>query len=187
MWTLVVRWNLRSKICLWGSLWRGDVDVCGKEVGHAVSSLMLKDVRLSFRALSSSEMDMAIMEQLMAFSNSFTSSFHKTPHERSRLHTMYYHQRKSICNVMFCFLHGISKNKLYNITRSLMENGLTPTVHGNTKRLPVHTLTLKSVEYVVRFGSSYCHQALRREQSGRCTKRLEDSVTFRESSFHRFV
>ena len=40
------------------------MDVCGKEVGHAVSSLMLKDVRLSFRALSSSEM--AIMEQLIS-------------------------------------------------------------------------------------------------------------------------
>ena len=146
----------------------------------------MKDVRLSFRALSSSEMDMALMGQLMAYSNtnSFTSSFHKTPHERSRPHTVYYHQGKSICNVMFHFLHGISKNKLYNITRSLIENGLTPKVHGN----PVHTITLKSVEYVVHFllnfaeqhalllpghvlgmTSSYCHQAL---QSGRCTKRL---------------
>ena len=54
----------------------------------------VKDVGLSFRALSSSEMDMALMGQLMAFSNtnSFTSSFHKTPHERSRSHTVYYHQ-----------------------------------------------------------------------------------------------
>ena len=120
----------------------------------------VKDVRLSFRALSSSEMDMALMGQLMAFSNtnSFTSSFHKTPHERSRSHTVYYHQGKSICNVMFRFLHGISKNKLYNITRSLIENGLTPRVHGNTKRLPVHTITLKSVEYVVRFLLNFAEQ-----------------------------
>ena len=59
---------------------------------------------------------------------------------------------------MFRFLHGISKNKLYNITRSLIENGLTPRVHGNTKRLPVHTITLKSVEYVVRFLLNFAEQ-----------------------------
>ena len=131
------------------------------EIMHSTTAAKTIDVlRLSFRALSSSEMDMALMGQLMAFSNtnSFTSSFHKTPHERSRSHTVYYHQGKSICNVMFRFLHGISKNKLYNITRSLIENELTPRVHGNTKRLPVHTITLKSVEYVVRFLLNFAEQ-----------------------------
>ena len=82
----------------------------------------IKNVRLSFRALSNSEMDMAIMN---------------TSHERRRVYTTHYHQGKSVCSRMFQFLHGISKKKLYNITTSLSKNGLTPRVHGNTKRMPM--------------------------------------------------
>ena len=71
------------------------------------------------------------------------------------MYTSYYHQGKSVCSQMFRFLHGVSK-KLYNITMSLSKNGLTPRVHGNTKQLPMHTLTC--MEYVVRFLLNYTEQ-----------------------------
>ena len=117
---------------------------CVKREGRMCSGQFdvdyIKNVRLSFRALSNSEMDMAIMGQLMAFSptDKTTSSFNRnTSHERRRVYTTHYHQGKSVCSWMFQFLHGISKKKLYNITTSLSKNGLTPRVHGNTKRMPM--------------------------------------------------
>ena len=36
-----------------------------------------------------------------------------------------------------------------NLIRSLKVNGLTPRLHGNTKRLPKHTLTMEEVKAIV--------------------------------------
>ena len=40
--------------------------------------------------------------------------------------------------------------RLENISTSLGRNGITPQIHGNVKRLPANTLTLKN-EYVIYF------------------------------------
>ena len=40
----------------------------------------------------------------------------------------------------------------------LTDSGISPRVHGNTKRLPKHALKLRDVEYIVRFLLSYAEQ-----------------------------
>ena len=45
-----------------------------------------------------------------------------------------------------------------NIKHSLASDGVGFRVHGNAKRLPKHTLSLDSVEYVIRFLLNYTQQ-----------------------------
>ena len=56
---------------------------------------------------------------------------------------------------MFRFLHGIGTKRLKNLAKSVSEHGVVTRVHGNTNRLPRHTLSLKTVEHVVRFLISF--------------------------------
>ena len=58
----------------------------------------------------------------------------------------------------FLFLHFIGIKRLKNIRKAFHQDGVQPRVHGNTRRLPKHTLTLESVEYVVRFLLNYFEQ-----------------------------
>ena len=80
------------------------------------------------------------------------------PHMRRRTHTNYTHGGMPICQDVFLFIHGISIKRLKNIRKSFYRHGMQPRVHGNTKRLPKHTLTLESVEYVLRFLLNYFEQ-----------------------------
>ncbi len=49
------------------------------------------------------------------------------------------------------FLHGVGCKRLKNLAKSYKSNGLTPRIHGNTRRPPKWTLSLVSAEFVVRF------------------------------------
>ena len=59
---------------------------------------------------------------------------------------------------MFSFLHGISKNKVYNIRCSLENNGLMSRIHGNAHRNPHNALTLARTPSVVMFLHSFAEQ-----------------------------
>ena len=79
-------------------------------------------------------------------------------HARKLLHTNYTHGGVPICQATFLFLHSIGIKRLKNIRKAFHQDGVQPRVHGNTRRLPKHTLTLESVEYVVRFLLNYFEQ-----------------------------
>ena len=98
--------------------------------------------------LSHGELDMAIMGQLLAYTN--TSS------EVS--YTSFFHQGKPVCRRMFQFLHGIGIKRMKNLMRSMKENGLTLRVHGNTNRKPKHALSYTTTEYIVRFLFNFAEQ-----------------------------
>ena len=55
-------------------------------------------------------------------------------------------------------LHGIGTKRLKNIAHSLHQDGIQPRVYGNLRILPKHTLSLSSVEYVLRFLLNYYEQ-----------------------------
>ena len=55
-------------------------------------------------------------------------------------------------------MHTVGKRRLRNLALSLRENGLTPRVHGNSRRQPKHSLSYQSVEYVVGFLLNYSEQ-----------------------------
>ena len=94
------------------------------------------------------------MGQLIANSSTsdtvVTESRHKAT-ERRKAYTRHFHQGRPICPVMFRFLHRVGTKRLKNIAKSVADHGVVPRVHGNINRLPKHTLSLNSVEYVVRF------------------------------------
>lgn len=114
------------------------------------------EIRSHCFTLSRCELDMAVLGQLMATNCSETVVTESRHTQMARKkYTKYYHQGSSVCHAMFCFLHGIGETRMKNVTSSYKSNGLTPRTHGNTRRLPMSTLSLASVEYVVRFLLNY--------------------------------
>ena len=133
----------------------------GKACSEQFSIDYVKQLRVNIRELTTSELDLVIMGQLMANSNtSDTTSIdqrHKST-ERKKPYTCHLHQSKVICQVMFMFFHGIGTKRLKNIVHSVKVHGITPRTHGNKKRLPKNALSMKSMENVVRFLLNYVEQ-----------------------------
>ena len=143
-----------------------DIRPCDREEDMLVEDFMQRGcgcnkTRLGFRELSTKELDLIVMGQLIASTNTsaevVTTSRH-TPLERKKNYTSHFHQGKVICRKMFLFIHSISKKRMKNIKHSLASDGVGFRVHGNAKRLPKHTLSLDSVEYVIRFLLNYTQQ-----------------------------
>ena len=118
------------------------------------------DTRLAGKALTKPQLDMFVMGQLVAFSFSSeaTSTNKKMAHERKRCYTNYHHQGKPVCQDMFRVVNATGSKHLRNLSSWLTDSGISPRVHGNTKRLPKHALKLRDVEYIVRFLLSYAEQ-----------------------------
>ena len=133
----------------------------GKPCSGCFEVAHVKEMRLSCQTLEKCELDMFIMGQLSALCNTSntvsTLNRHKEE-ERKKSYTSFFHQHKPICRKMFLFFHSISKKRLENISTSLGRNGITPRIHGNAKRLPVNTLTLKNVKHVIHFLQNYAEQ-----------------------------
>ena len=134
---------------------------CNKKCNSQFTTEYVTSMRATCAELSHSELDMAILGQLSAFVNTSaevsTASRHKES-ERKKSYTSFLHQGKPVCSRMFQFLHGIGIKRLKNLTKAVKENGLTPRVHGNTKRKPKHALSYTTTEFVVRFLFNYAEQ-----------------------------
>ena len=130
----------------------------GKPCSGQFDPMYVRATRLNFRELTNEQLDMAIMGQIIANSDSSETVFTESRHQattRKKAYTRHSHQGRPICPVMFRFLHGIGTKRLKNLAKSVSEHGVVPRVHGNTNRLPRHTLSLKTVEHVVRFLISF--------------------------------
>ena len=132
----------------------------GKDCSLQFSPSEVEEVRLSCLALSKSELDMVVMGQIMANSNSsaITEASKHLPLARKKKYTKYFHQGKAVCPAMFRFLHSIGETRLKNLVRNFKDDGLSPRTHGNTNKLPHNTLSISSVEFVVRFLLNYADQ-----------------------------
>ena len=132
----------------------------GKGCSLQYSPSEVEEVRLICLALSKSELDMVVMGQIMANSNSsaITEASKHLPLARKKKYTKYFHQGKAVCPAMFHFLHSIGETKLKNLVGNFKDDGLSPRTHGNTKKLPHNTLSISSVEFVVRFLLNYADQ-----------------------------
>ena len=134
---------------------------CNKKCCSQFTQEYVTSVRACSAELSHGELDMAIMGQLLAFTNTSsevsTTARHKES-ERKKSYTSFFHQGKPVCSRMFQFLHGIGIKRMKNLMRSVKENGLTPRVHGNTNRKPKHALSYTTTEYIVRFLFNFAEQ-----------------------------
>ena len=134
---------------------------CNKKCNSQFTTEYVTSARATCPELSHSELDMAILGQLSAFVNTSaevsTASRHKES-EPKKSYTSFLHHGKPVCSRMFQFLHGIGIKRLKNLTKAVKENGLTPRMHGNTKRKPKHALSYTTTEFVVRFLFNYAEQ-----------------------------
>ena len=133
----------------------------GKSCTSQFSTEYIVSVRESCLELSHSELDMAIMGQLMAGMNTSstvsTASRHKEVN-RDKNYTTLFHLGKPVCLKTFQFLHAVGKKRLRNLMANVRSNGLTPRVHGNMRRRPRHALSFNSTEHVVRFLHIYAEE-----------------------------
>ena len=68
---------------------------------------------------------------------------------------MFWHRGLKVCRKTFLFLHTISEKRFKNLKTSLLQNGLSPRMHGNTKRLPANTTSFADIQQVVNFITTY--------------------------------
>ena len=135
----------------------------GKACSRQFTTEHVKATRLSMKELTTSQLDLVLMGQLMATTNTcdttITDKKHHQSHQRKRDYTTgHWHQGKQICVEVFKFLHGIGGKRLRNVSRAMKTGGIAPRVHGNTRRLPKNTLSVSSVQYVIRFLMNYSEQ-----------------------------
>ena len=110
--------------------------------------------------LSKEQKDCVLKGQIIAMTNTSQLTVHTTSHrhkseERNRERTSYSHRGLTVCRTTFLFLHDTSLKVFKALRRSCRDQGLLPRVHGNTKRLPKHTLTYEDVKHVVSFIVNY--------------------------------
>ena len=120
----------------------------------------IESYRCQCSELSRAELDMAILGQLAAFTNSSTQSVHSTryrhtPANRQRAYMIFWQSGRRVCKKTFLFLHTISEKRFRNLQQSFRENGLTPRCHGNTRRLPANTIAFTDTQRVVVFLHTY--------------------------------
>ena len=100
-----------------------------------------------------------ILGQLLAFTNNSPGVVTTSRHaggECQRSSTSFFHQGK-VCVKMFRMLHSIGEKRFKYLMKSL-KDGLTPRIHGNTKKKHHNALSFSSIEYVVRFFLNYTEQ-----------------------------
>ena len=79
-------------------------------------------------------------------------SSHPCP-KKSRL--TYAFDSREICEGAFCFIHGIGDFSLRALKKHLRNNGITPRVHRNKGKKPVHALTRVDILSVLTFIHHY--------------------------------
>ncbi len=124
----------------------------GKACSTQFSVSYVKEIRLSFKCMTKEQLDLILMGQLIAHTDTNKITTFKNgniSHERVKLYTSNFHCGQRICRKMFLFIHGVGKKHLYNLACSFHKNGITPRVHGNVKRLPLNTLSVQSIEHVM--------------------------------------
>ena len=140
-------------------------DGCGCDLADGPCSSIftvesVADYRGQCSELSRVELDMAILGQLSAFTNTSTLTVHSSRYRHSPANLqwtrmVFWHGGRRVCRKMFLFLHAISKKRLENLQESFKENGLAPRQHGNTHRLPANTISFPDKQRVVEFLLTY--------------------------------
>ena len=138
---------------------------CGCDLANgSCSSTFTTESIESYRSecseLSRAELDMVILGQISAFTNTSTLSVNSTKHRhpaasRQRPYMLFWHGGRRVCKKTFLFLHTISDKRLRNLQESWRENGLAPRRHGNARRLPAHTISFTDTQRVVEFLHTY--------------------------------
>ena len=122
------------------------ISCCGCQLssGKPCSQQFSVDHFLEFRGqckeLTRTELDMALLGELNAFMFSSEQTARATTQRhpsdgRQRAYALFWHSGLRVCRKTFLFLHTVSEKRLKNLKSSLLLYGLSPRMHGNTKRV----------------------------------------------------
>ena len=119
-----------------------------------------QELRCWCSEMTRAEKDMVIKAQVMALTDTSTSTRHYLEHrhsqqDRQKERASYLHHGKRVCRPTFLFLHGIGKSAFKAIKKNYQEDGLVPRVHGNTKRAPHNALSYDDTKNFVSFLNGY--------------------------------
>ena len=137
---------------------------CALQSGKSCSGHFGFDHYLEFRGqcreLTRSELDLVLLGQLSAFlfstEQTARSTTYRHPSEgRQHSYTIFWHRGHKVCRRTFLFLHTVSEKWFKNLKSSLLQNGLSPRMHGNTRRLPVNTISFTDTQHVIQYITTY--------------------------------
>ena len=139
---------------------------CGCQLwgGKSCSGQFSLDHFLEFRGqckkLTRAELDMALLGQLNAFMFSSEQTARSTtqwhPSDgRQRAYTMFWYRGVKVCRKAFLFLHTISEKRFKNLKSSILLNGLSPRMHGNTRCALANTISFADTQQVVQYITTY--------------------------------
>ncbi len=115
-------------------------------------------LRATFAEMSSDELDLFVMGQIMAHCHQSTTlqgHHSSSPEQRRGTYGQFYHQGLRICQRTFLFLHNIGIKRFKNIKKSYLTNGPAVRVHGNAGKRPKHQLTFRQIKDIIQFILNY--------------------------------
>ena len=75
--------------------------------------------------------------------------------QRSRVHIQYSFCGNIVCKTTFLFVHSVGTKAFKNLVAHFDENGLTPRMHGNTKRLPPNAISYSTTKDIAQFITNF--------------------------------
>ena len=133
------------------------------EQGAACRTILSRDdfydSRNNCQELSSAELDLVILGVIQSSLNCGDVSLSgRTEKQRERTRMVFFYHGRRICKETFSFLHSVSRTRFCSLLKHYKTNGLTLRVHGNSKRLPSSTSSVKTVENVVKFSMNIAEE-----------------------------
>ena len=107
----------------------------------------ITNVVLSFRELTSEQLDLVILGQLPALLEAETTGKRKM--------TTYFFRARTICRPVFCFIHNVSEKRFKNLKTHFQTNGAVPRMHGNKAMDSKKATPFDVVEHVKHFIENY--------------------------------
>ena len=104
--------------------------------------------------LSNDELDLVILASIQAFTHSEISGAKRSRNPRCS----FYYQSQPICKEMFLHFYGLSESRFRRLKEHYQNYGISPRIHGNTKRLPENTLSQATIENVHSFMLNYVEE-----------------------------
>ena len=101
--------------------------------------------------LSHAELDLVVLTNIQALT---TTEEIGEKRKRSSPYSFLYHSQP-ICKEMFLNLYGISKSRFQRLLDHYENHGISPRIHGNSKRLPHNALPVAVAEDVKKFSQQF--------------------------------
>ena len=123
--------------------------------GKPCSGLFSVEQFFESRAQSSfsthEQLNLMLMGSILSTVNASDKGVGRHQAKRQRITVTFMHRGYHLCRNTYTFLYGVSKHCIQSIKEHVLEHGSVTRTHGNTRRLPLHALTLDTIMNVLKF------------------------------------